>query len=35
VYFVYQIALRYEGPFTDMIYSQRAAELKKKGNKSK
>ncbi|KAG8907526.1 Phosphatidyl-N-methylethanolamine N-methyltransferase, partial [Tulasnella sp. 417] len=25
VYIVYSIALTYEGPFTDMIYSKRAA----------
>jgi len=25
VYIVYLIALRFEGPFTDMIYSKRAA----------
>ncbi|KDQ54700.1 hypothetical protein JAAARDRAFT_209364 [Jaapia argillacea MUCL 33604] len=28
VYIVYLIALRYEGPFTDMIYSKRAAQSK-------
>ncbi|KAF5325994.1 hypothetical protein D9611_000745 [Ephemerocybe angulata] len=32
VYIVYLIALRFEGPWTDMIYSKRAAEQKK--NKS-
>ncbi|TFK37524.1 phospholipid methyltransferase-domain-containing protein [Crucibulum laeve] len=29
VYIVYIIALRYEGPFTDMIYSRRAEQQKK------
>ncbi|KAH8831126.1 phospholipid methyltransferase [Flagelloscypha sp. PMI_526] len=28
VYIVYQIALRFEGPFTDMIYSNRASQKK-------
>ncbi|KAF9007061.1 phospholipid methyltransferase [Cyathus striatus] len=29
VYIIYVIALRYEGPFTDMIYSKRAEQQKK------
>ncbi|KAJ3515889.1 hypothetical protein NMY22_g14335 [Coprinellus aureogranulatus] len=34
VYIVYLLALRFEGPWTDMIYAKRAAEQKKKSNKS-
>ncbi|KAJ7067180.1 phospholipid methyltransferase-domain-containing protein [Mycena amicta] len=34
VYIVYVIALRFEGPFTDMIYSKRAEEEKSKKLKS-
>ncbi|EAU87684.1 methylene-fatty-acyl-phospholipid synthase [Coprinopsis cinerea okayama7 len=34
VYIVYRIALLFEGPFTDMIYSNRAAEQKKAEGKS-
>lgn len=33
VYIVYLIALRFEGPFTDMIYSNRAASQKKAESK--
>ncbi|GJE89153.1 phosphatidylethanolamine N-methyltransferase family protein [Phanerochaete sordida] len=33
VYIVYLIALRFEGPFTDMIYSNRAASQKAKSKK--
>jgi len=35
VYIVYIIALRFEGPFTDMIYSNRAAAQKDKGESKK
>lgn len=34
VYIVYLIALRFEGPWTDMIYANRAAEQKKAAAKS-
>ena len=34
VYIVYVIALRFEGPFTDMIYSNKAAADKAKSNKA-
>ena len=33
VYIVYVIALRFEGPFTDMIYSTKAAENAKNSKK--
>ncbi|KAI0752022.1 phospholipid methyltransferase [Fomes fomentarius] len=33
VYIVYLIALRFEGPFTDMIYSNRAASIKAESKK--
>ncbi|KAF7312564.1 Phosphatidyl-N-methylethanolamine N-methyltransferase [Mycena indigotica] len=32
VYIVYTIALRFEGPFTDMIYAKRAEEQKRKSS---